>query len=47
MEDDDNNDSNIGSPSPPFEGIIKEEADNQLESQGGGHPNNLENEVNI
>lgn len=51
MEDDDDDDENvngdIGSPSPPFEGIIKEEAEKQLESQGGGLLNNLENEVII
>jgi hypothetical protein len=32
MEDED---SHVGSPSPPFEGIIHEEAENQLESKGG------------
>lgn len=49
MEDEDDEDENndISSPSPPFEGIIKEEAEKQLESQGGGHHNELENEVNI
>lgn len=31
MEDD----SNVGSPSPPFEGVITEEPEKQLESQGG------------
>ena len=48
MEDDDDDENvngDIGSPSPPFEGIIKEEAEKQLESQGGGLLNNLENEV--
>ena len=50
MEDDDDDENvngDIGSPSPPFEGIIKEEAEKQLESQGGGLHNNLENEVII
>lgn len=32
MEDED---SQVGSPSPPFEGVITEEAEKQLESQGG------------
>jgi hypothetical protein len=32
MEDED---SHVGSPSPPFEGIIHEEAEKQLESKGG------------
>lgn len=32
MEEDD---SHVGSPSPPFEGVITEEAEKQLESKGG------------
>lgn len=32
----DEDDSHVGSPSPPFEGIITEEAEKQLESKGGG-----------
>lgn len=31
----DDDDKSIGSPSPPFEGIITEEAEKQLESKGG------------
>lgn len=31
----DDDDSHVGSPSPPFEGVITEEAEKQLESQGG------------
>lgn len=32
----DEDDSHVGSPSPPFEGIITEEPEKQLESKGGG-----------
>lgn len=31
----DEEDSHVGSPSPPFEGVITEEAEKQLESKGG------------
>jgi hypothetical protein len=31
----DEEDSHVGSPSPPFEGLIHEEAEKQLESKGG------------
>lgn len=31
----DEDDSHVGSPSPPFEGVITEEAEKQLESKGG------------
>lgn len=34
-EEDDDENSHVGSPSPPYEGIITEEAEKQLESQGG------------
>lgn len=33
--DEDDKSSQVGSPSPPFEGIITEEPEKQLESQGG------------
>jgi hypothetical protein len=48
MEEDD---SHIGSPSPPYEGVITEEPEKQLESQGGDfdvkHLNGEVDEVNI
>lgn len=47
MEDED---SHVGSPSPPYEGIITEEAEKQLESKGGDFSVNGMNEhdeVNI
>lgn len=31
----DEDESHVGSPSPPYEGIIREEAEKQLESNGG------------
>lgn len=31
----DDEETHIGSPSPPFEGVITEDAENQLESQAG------------
>lgn len=31
----DEDESHVGSPSPPFEGVITEEAEKQLESKGG------------
>lgn len=41
MDDDDDEamDGDVGSPSPPFEGIIREEPEKQLESQGGDFEN--------
>lgn len=51
-EEDENND--VGSPSPPFEGVIHEEPEKQNESQGGEFesrvevpPNEPAKEVNI
>lgn len=47
---DDEEEGDVGSPSPPFEGVIKEEAEKQLESQGGDFERRVENndeEVNI
>lgn len=35
MDDDDEDDSQVGSPSPPYEGVIIEEPEKQLESRGG------------
>jgi hypothetical protein len=47
----DEEDSHVGSPSPPFEGLITEEAEKQLESKGGGFDmkdlNGDINEVNM
>lgn len=48
MMEDENDGNDIGSPSPPYEGVIKEDAEKQLESKGGGfdHEKNPQNEVN-
>jgi hypothetical protein len=46
MDDEDemeNEEGDVGSPSPPFEGVIKEEAEKQLESQGGDFERRVEN----
>lgn len=50
--DEDDKSSHVGSPSPPFEGVITEEAEKQLESQGGDFDvandmNGMAEEVNI
>lgn len=42
MEDDD---SHVGSPSPPFEGVITEEAESQLESQSNIEMKELNGDV--
>jgi hypothetical protein len=52
MEDEDEEENDIGSPSPPFEGLIREEPEKQLESQGGDFEHrtshdDLPEEVNI
>lgn len=50
MEDDnDKESSHIGSPSPPYVGIITEEPEKQLESQGGEFDSNsgVSDEVNF
>lgn len=50
-EEDDDVNSHVGSPSPPYEGVITEEAEKQLESQGGDfdvkNMSETLNEVNI
>jgi hypothetical protein len=42
-EDDDEEENDVGSPSPPFEGIIHEEPEKQNESQGGDFENRNDN----
>lgn len=50
-EDEDDKSSQVGSPSPPYEGVITEEPEKQLESQGGdfdvAETNGEVDEVNI
>lgn len=35
MDEYEGENGDVGSPSPPYEGVIKEEAERQLESKGG------------